>query len=188
MVSTPKRVNLFARINVFLAIFCAPLWLKSSNGFETALNDMSFIYSMLDFEGINAVIATAAIKKFLKHSRYLVEEIVAFALFSDNLDKEHKKTLAQKLLSEPCPDSFRREPCNLTQIIDRNTTLANLIGPESWFLLLEFGMNNEWLQWPVSKWPQHQTQNDIHCSVHTPKVVNDTAASGIKLNTDYAAI
>ena len=35
---------------------------------------------------------------------------------------------------------------NLTQIIDQNTTMADIIGPESWFLLQEFGINNEWLQ------------------------------------------
>ena len=35
----PKHVNLLARINVFLAIFYVPLWLKSSNGSEAAIND-----------------------------------------------------------------------------------------------------------------------------------------------------
>ena len=127
------------------------------------------IQSMLDFESIDAVIATAALQKILKHSWYLVQEIVVYALFSDNLDEELKKALAQKLLSGPRPDSFRRGPPHSTQIIDRNTTLANLIGPEFWFLLQEFGINNERLQWPVSKWPKHQTLNDIHCFVHTVK-------------------
>ena len=51
----------------------------------------------------------------------------------------------------PRPESCRRRPLNFIQIIDRNTTLANLIGCESWFLLQEFGINNERLQWPVSK-------------------------------------
>ena len=71
---------------------------------------------------------------------------------------------------------------NLTQIIDRNTCLANLIGPESWFLLQKFGINNKWLQWPVSKWPKHQTFKNILCSV------NVASERGIKLNTDYATI
>ena len=100
---------------------------------------------------------------------------MVYALFSDNLDEEHKKALAQKLLSVPRPDSFRCGPPYLTQIIDRNTTLANLIGLNSWFSLQEFEINNEWLQWLVSKWPEHQTFNDIHCLVHTVKVVNDDA-------------
>ena len=66
--------------------------------------------------------------------------------------------------------------------------MANLIGPESCFLLQKFGINNQWLQWPVSKWREHQTFNNIHCFVHTFKVVNDAAERGIKLNTDYATI
>ena len=60
--------------------------------------------------------------------------------------KSTKKALAQKFLSEPRPDSFRHGPPNLTQIIDQNTTLANLIDRESWFLQQEFGINNEWLK------------------------------------------
>ena len=106
---------------------------------------MSFINSMLDCKGIDTVIATAALQKILKHLWYL-EETAVYALFSDNLDKEHKKLIPKKFVSCPPPDSFLRGPPNLTQIIDRNTTLANLIGSESWFLLPEIGINNEWLQ------------------------------------------
>ena len=42
MAYTPERVNLIARINVFLAVFYVPLRLKSSNGCEAAINDMVF--------------------------------------------------------------------------------------------------------------------------------------------------
>ena len=134
MAYTLERVNLLARINVFLGIFYVPLWLYSSNGSEAATNDMSFIHSILDFESIDAVIATASLQKTLKHSKYQVEETVIYALFSDNLDEKHETALLQKLLSMPRPDSFRRAPPKLNlNIIDRNTTLANLIGPESWF-------------------------------------------------------
>ena len=69
MAYTPKRVNLSVRINVFLAIFYIPLWLKSSlNGPEAAINDMSFFHSLLDFKSIDAMITTAALQKSLKHS------------------------------------------------------------------------------------------------------------------------
>ena len=106
MAYTPERVNLLARINVFLAIFYVSLWLKSSNGSEAVINDMSFIHSMLDFESIDAVIATAALQKISKHSWYLLEETVIYALFFNNLDEEHKTALVQKCLSVPYPDSF----------------------------------------------------------------------------------
>ena len=67
---------------------------------------MSFIPSLLDFDYVDDVIAIAALQKILKQLWYLVEETVVYALFSDNLDDEHKKSLAQKLLSVSCPDSF----------------------------------------------------------------------------------
>ena len=180
---TPECVNLLARIHVFLAFFYVPLWLKSSNGSEGAIDDISFIHSMLNVVSIDAVIATAALEKILKHSWYLIKEIVVYALFPDNLHEQHKKAFAQKLPSVPRPDSFRRGPTHLTQIIDRNTTLANLIGLKSWCLLQVFGINNDWLQWP-----EYQRFNDIHCFVHTVKVVIDAAERGIKLNTNYATI
>ena len=65
---------------------------------------------MLDFESIDAVIATAALQKTLEHLCYLVEKCVIYALFSDNLDEEHKKALAQKRLFVKRPDSFHCEP------------------------------------------------------------------------------
>ena len=61
MAYTPKRVNLLARMNIFLAIFYVSLWLNPSKGSEAAINNMSFIHSMLDFESIDAVIAIAAL-------------------------------------------------------------------------------------------------------------------------------
>ena len=60
---TPELVNLLFRLNVFLAIFNVPLWFKSSNGSEAAINDMSLIPRLLDFESIDAVVATAALQK-----------------------------------------------------------------------------------------------------------------------------
>ena len=44
-------------------------------------------------------------------------ERLIYALFFDNLDEEHKKALAQNLLSIPHPDFFRRGPPTLTQIL-----------------------------------------------------------------------
>ena len=60
---------------------------------------MSFFHSMLDFESINAEIATPALRKIMKHSWYLVEETVIYPLSSDNLEEKHKKALAQNFFS-----------------------------------------------------------------------------------------
>ena len=68
MAYSPERVKLSARINIFLAIIYVPLSLKSSNGSEAAVNDMSLIQCILNFEGIDAMIATAVLQKILKHS------------------------------------------------------------------------------------------------------------------------
>ena len=53
---------------------------------------------------------TAALQKNLKHFCYLVENRVIYALFSDNLDKEHEKALAQKRLFVKRPDFFCHKP------------------------------------------------------------------------------
>ena len=55
---------------------------------------------IFDFESINAVIATPALRKILKHLWYLVQETVIYPLSSDNLEEIHQKALAQNFF--PC--------------------------------------------------------------------------------------
>ena len=103
MAYTSKRGNLLARIQEFLAIFSVPLWLKPSNGSEAAINDMSFIHNMLDFESIDAVIATAALQKILKHLWYLVNE-TWFMLYFLTILIKNTKSSCSKTSFVPSPD------------------------------------------------------------------------------------
>ena len=66
---------------------------------------MSFINSMLDCKSIDTVIATAALQEILKHLWYL-EETAVYALFSDNLDEEHKNSCQKNSFRAPLETLF----------------------------------------------------------------------------------
>ena len=67
MTYTNEHAILSAKINYFLAIFHAPVRIKSSNGCKTVVNNTYFIHSTADHKSINSAVATAALQKLMKH-------------------------------------------------------------------------------------------------------------------------
>jgi len=177
-------------MNIFLALFFVPAWLKCSVGSDAAINDLQLIHQMLLFKTIDNPIAEAAIKKLQKHCWYLVEETVVYALFSDNptMTNEKKTFLARHLLSIPQPQQFRRGIPTGIKTITTNTALTDLMGPNSWFLIKSLGADHSWIQKEPNVWESYESYQALKNYVHTVKVVNDAAERGVKLNTDYATI
>jgi hypothetical protein len=175
------------RLNVFLNLFYVPLWMKASRGSDAPILDLNFIHDMMDYRLVDPEIADVVLKKLSNHGWYLTEEVVPFVLFSNHysINDVVKQDIASKLLEMPVPDSFRLgKP--LFRKITRNTTLLDLIGPESHALFHTLKIGQQWLSKPVEQWklePDFCTANDF---VRTVKVVNDTAERGVKLMTDFA--
>ena len=176
------------RMNLFLALFYVPAWVESTIGRDAPGNDLRLILAMHDYKTHDNTVAEAALKKLLKHPWYLVEEIVVFALFTPKEDDDTRMRMALELTKVLRPSSFRRGPPSLTKSIDESTHLADLVGPQSWFLFDVFGCDGSWLKQPVRLWPQSDTYKQMSSFVNTVKVVNDAAERGVKFNLDYATI
>ena len=177
------------RINQFIALFYVPAWLKSSIGSEAPVNDLLFLHDMKKYSFYDSQVAGASFKKLHKHHWYLNEETAVFALFSDHSDmtNEMKKRIATKLLETPRPSQFRRGVPFLRCPISESTTIADLIGPNSWFIFEALCIGSEWLALPVTEWQSRDEFMQASAFARTVKVVNDAAERMIKLNTDFAA-
>ena len=102
-------------------------------------------YNQIDFE-----VADAAFRKLISHRWYLTEEMVIFALLSENakITNDIKRNMATSLLSLPQPEEFRRgKPLLHTEEFRLNTELEELIGVESWFLLTTVNINQDGLHY-----------------------------------------
>ena len=142
-----KFIDNLHRINLFIALFYVPAWLKCSIGIDAPVNNLEFLQNMLINQKEDAVVADTAYQKLLNHRWYLNEDTVAFSFFSDHplVTVEVKESMALRLLSTSPPDEFHRGIPVLRGKVDEQTQLADLIGPETWFLFRTLNLSHDWL-------------------------------------------
>ena len=78
----------------------------------------------------------------------------------------------------PHPEEFRRGKPVLQQRIDENTTVADLVDPDSWFIFAALSMDYDWLSKPVTTWNLSSSFQEMKPFAKTVKVVNDAAERG----------
>ena len=80
----------------------------------------------------------------------------------------------------PHPEEFRRGKPVLRQRIDENTTVVDLVGPDSWFIFEALSMDYDRLSEPVTTWNMSSSFQEMESIVKTVKLVNDAAEKGDK--------
>ena len=173
------------RLNTFLALFYSPRWMNAQSAPDAPLNDLSFFKDMIRYKEVDPEIAAAVLSKLANHKWYLTQEVVVFALFSNNVSNDTKQSIAMRLSSCEKPQCFRKgKP--LFPAIQEETTLADLVGPESYLLFETLAISTDWLSEPVLSWPAMEDFQVADTYVKSLKVVNDIAERGVKMMSDYA--
>ena len=78
------------------------------------------------------------------HAWFLVIESVIFLLFG-SASNEAKRAIANELRLMPHPEEFRRGKPVSRQRIDENTTVLDLVDPDSCFIFKALSMVYDWL-------------------------------------------
>jgi len=175
------------RINVFLNLFYVPLWMRASSGADAPYYDLQLFHDMIAYREVDKEIAEEVLRKLANHCWYLTEEVVPFVLFSNNpaVTEEIKQEIARKIMITPIPENFRLgKP--VFRSIASDTTLTDLVGPDSHTLFQSLHIGNTWLGKPVNQWKEDPDFIVAETFVRNVKVVNDAAERGVKLMTDYA--
>ena len=178
------------RINLFIALFYVPAWLKCSIGLDAPMNDLTFLQDMISYKEEDPAVADAAFNKLSSHQWYLTEEIVAFSFFSQHssLTNEIRESMALRLLSIVPPQKYRRGVPLFKRNIDKHSQLLDFIGPETWFIFETLKLDTAWLYDLPELWPTYDSFVKGQKFAAYVKVVNDVAERGVKLYSDYAAI
>ena len=97
------------QINLFIALFYVPEWLKCNIGMDSPINNLIFLYDMLRYKNEDPTAADTFFNKLSSHHWYLTQETMAFSFFSQYpfLINEMKESMAFQLLSISPPDEFR---------------------------------------------------------------------------------
>src|SRR6218665_4228795 len=78
----------------------------------------------------------------MRHTWYLTEQRVVFALVDYAVDVEEKVSIIEKLLDQEIhPEFIPRKPT--LPVVTKETKLTDLIGPESWILFQILGVEKK---------------------------------------------
>ena len=126
-------------------------------------------------------LAAALLKSMQNHNWYITEEMVGLALAEDDVETETKLAMMEKLLTFEVPSSFRSGR-SVLPLIKEDTTLTDLVGPNSWHLLQISSFSHE----DVVGWlAGHEVSDKFIQFVKLLTCVNDCAKRNICLLKDF---
>lgn len=134
-----------------------------------------------------AITATVAMKR---HLWYLTEELIPFALCSNQLSAVEKEKIAYKLFSMYREKTLTPQKPVFPQLSE-STEICDLVGDRSVLLFqrLKFTMEDiQFLRYSSEKWLTFPSYQRLDKVVKNLKVVNDVAERGVKIMEDYKNI
>ena len=69
--------------------------------------------------------------------------------------------------------------------VTEQTSLSDLIGPQSHFIFQRLGLEYDWLTKDVSEWSQQPSFERVQKVINCLKVTNDSSERMVKLATDF---
>ena len=193
-ITTEKQVPKIREFVTFVTLVYSSWWMTCTSVTDAPWNDLQLISKLKQYEAVNAEISRSALKAFKRHLWYLTEEMVPLALFSSVVPHDHRRALADRLL-EVQPDfpvtnpqgrfgtglGKPRFPDDLTE----KTTLADFVGPDSWYLFHHLKLDWAFLVTDVQEWTNSTAYQTSWTNVEALNVVNDSAERGVKLSSDF---
>lgn len=168
----------------FLVSICyAPWFLKSYMSDTATANDLMAYKSSYDIADEYPNLGAALTKSMGRHSWYLTEQLVVLAIADEDVEKDTKIQMIQKLLSVEKPANFDQKKPKLPELC-RSTELIDLIGPESWILFHLTDTPREELEMWISdfKTPSYEA---FKAFVKNLVFVNDCSERNIRLIQDF---
>jgi len=196
-ITTSQQILKLRNFVNFVTLVYSSWWMSCDSVKDAPWNDLKFYQSILAYAVVNPEISQSAIRAFKRHLWYLTAEMIPFALWSDKVPEDDRRALADKLLALK-PDNALITPQHRfgtgfgkprfpNDTITISTTLADLVGPDSWFIFYSLQLDSEFLIHDVADWVNLASFNGSLINLNAINVVNDCAERGVKLSSDFLA-
>ncbi|XP_063615921.1 uncharacterized protein LOC134789152, partial [Penaeus indicus] len=173
-----------------------PKYCRSSLRSDAPWNDLQLFKRMILYAAVNPHISQSSLTAFKRHMWYLTPEMVPLALFSDSVPNNERQGLAERLLTLK-PDDTDSLPRNrfgtgfgkpkFPEDINENTTLADIVTEDSWYIFKLLDLNPDFLSKGVDDWETSDSYITSKSHVSSINVTNDCAERAVKLSADYAS-
>ena len=167
-------------------------------GCDAPINDLEMYKKLKIYSNTDSELAESVLAVLCRHTWYLQEETVPFALFSKKLTGDEKSRLAAKLLtfesekpvhwdkeSDTGKDRYQLGKPILELNLTPETNLFDLLGANSFLLWDILGLDWQWLGDSPAEWDQSPSYQKMREYVCTVKVTNDCAERGVKVGTSW---
>jgi len=146
----------------FAKLLYSEWWMTCSSAVDAPWHDLQLVHNLLKYKTVSPNVAERALRAFKQHLWYLTAEMIPLALFSSLVPMHERRDLADKLLSiqpmAPVDQLLQRfgtgfgKPAFPVDITE-STTLADLVGPDSWCMMHILQLDTSYLEKDVESWP-----------------------------------
>ena len=189
----PGKIRQFVN---FATLVYSEWWMTCSSAVDAPWYDLQLVRKLLKYKTVNPNVAESALRAFKQHLWYLTGEMVPLALFSSVVPVSERRALADKLMSTgiqpatPVTRPLQRfgtefgKPAFPSDITE-STTLADLVIPDSWYMMYILQLDTSFLADDVESWPSSAAYLTSAANVLALNVINDCAERGVKLSSDF---
>jgi hypothetical protein len=176
----------------FISLIYSSWWNTCTIAVDAPWNDLCLFKKCLLYKAVNSTVSKSAVAALSRHLWYLTAEMVPLALFSDLTPSVERQNLAARLLEVRSGADLPRDrfgtgfgkprfPTKLTP----STTLAELVGVDSWFMFNLLHLESDFLIVDVDQWTEVPSFVSSKSKIDAINVINDCAERGVKLSSDF---
>jgi hypothetical protein len=188
-ITTQQQVAKVREFVNFVTLVYSSWWMTCSLVIDAPWNNLKLFHSFLQYKMVNADISSSAERAFMRHLWYLTAEMVPLALWSKKVLDTDRRALADRLLAVK-PVVNLKSPQDrygsgfgkpkFPDSITATTTLADLVGRDSWYnLTVRFSIRT------MSEWASIDEYQAAIANIEAINAINDGAERGVKLSSDF---
>lgn len=193
-ITTKHQVSKVRDFVHFATLVYSQWWITCNSAADAPWRDLEFFQTLIRYQIVHPDISRSAVKALRNHLWYLTEEMVPLALFSTSTPSAARRALADSLLAIK-PTTGLKVPQHrfgmgfgkpvFPTTISPTTTLADLVGADSWFFFEILQLDPAFLAEDVDAWSESAAYQCSLKNLQAVNVVNDCAERGVKLSSDF---
>ena len=193
-IATKDQIKKMERIVQFCTFVLNDWWLNCSVATSAPRQDLTLLQNIKNYKEIDECLAKSAEKAFLRHTWYMVGEMVPLALWDEDLVVEQKQGLADAIMSIPECNSFENRvgrawgKPNLSAVDTTKQNLGEYVTADSRMFFTTLKLPTKFLQKPVEDWKDDPSYQQGATILNSFMVTNEGAERAVKLVADFLGL
>lgn len=172
------------QVAIFVVRVYIRAWFTATDPAGAPRNDLRFLQDMIAHQKVNKRVSQAAVTRFMGHTWYLTEINVGLALFDDKLPVTEKEKLVMNMRTvEGAEVVPKKRELDLRDV--PNMTVGDLATKNTFRFFEILGLQCEFLNYPVTDWPNREDYIKAKKIVSHLPVVNDHSERAVRLFKEY---